>query len=99
MQIDIGGLDKAAVLAALVNSSQPLLLTGWMDPNSTRTMTVADAHEEMLTKVRSQSRLYFDYLWGRPIKVDLSGSSFDPSNYDRDNKRPAADVVNELRNR
>ena len=80
--INLAGLDKAAVLAALYNASRPLGM-GFLryDPAD---MTVEEARE--LLKKYS----YFDYLKGRVMKVDLLGDSFDPWLYDRDNGKGAA---------
>ena len=55
-------------------------------------MTYDDANAILHLRTRSPSyndfeenRYYFNYVFGRPIKVDLADeSSFDPDNYDRD---------------
>jgi len=93
--VSIEGLDKAAVLAALYNRS----ITGGMgffhyDPTP---MTVEQAREifrsfERVTKKflfwtiekRPAARyIYFDYLQGRPMKVDLTSDiEFDATWYD-----------------
>lgn len=81
--VDIKGLNKAEVLAALYNNPKPLGL-GFLhfDP---RDMTVAEA-EEILNQTT-----YFDYLKGRVMKVDLSSDdSFEEWLYDRDNGKGAA---------
>lgn len=89
--VDIKGLNKAEVLAALYNNSKPLGL-GFMhfDPMD---MTVAEA-EEILNQTT-----YFDYLKGRVMKVDLSSDdSFEEWLYDRDNGKGAAQrVIDSLR--
>lgn len=41
--------------------------------------------------VKNNPSLYFDYVNGRPLKVDLSGDEFDPYLYDRDNGEGVAD--------
>jgi hypothetical protein len=41
-------------------------------------------------QVLGRRRLYFDYLYGRCLKVDLSGDQVDPWGYDRDNGGPGA---------
>ena len=69
----------AQVLAALVNSTSPV---GWgrSDPMANKTMTQGDAEEFLQGK-----RPYVDYVWGRPIKVNLSSlPSLDLRLYDRD---------------
>ena len=81
--IDIKGLNKAEVLAALYNNSKPLGL-GFLhfDPKE---MTVAEAEEIM------KQTTDFDYLKGRVMKVDLtSDDSFEEWLYDRDNGNGAA---------
>lgn len=89
--VDIKGLNKAEVLAALYNNSKPLGL-GFLhfDPMD---MTVAEA-EEILNQTT-----YFDYLKGRVMKVDLSSDdSFEEWLYDRDNGKGAAQrVIDSLR--
>jgi hypothetical protein len=88
--IDITGLDKAAVLAALYNASRPLGM-GFMQYDS-KPMTAADAAPFL------ESRTDFDYLKGRVMKVDLKGNTFDPRWYDRDNgDGAAAKAVDALR--
>lgn len=83
-KIVISDLNKADVLAALYNASRPLGL-GFLHytPND---MTRDEAQYEM----RGNPSLYFDYLNGRVMKVDLSKDSFDPWLYDRDNGQGAA---------
>ena len=41
-------------------------------------------------KLIDAGKTYFDYLKGRVMKVDLGGNDFDPSWYDRDNGKGAA---------
>jgi hypothetical protein len=79
--IDMQG-QKAKVLAALYNASKPLGM-GFMhfDPAP---MTEAEAAEIL------SEREHFDYLKGRVMKLSLSGESFDPRLYDRDNGEGAA---------
>jgi len=82
--INIKGLDKAEVLAALYNASQPLGM-GFLhyDP---KPWTAEDAREYM----EEYGGLYFDYVKGRVMKVDLSHSDFDEWGFDRDNGQGAA---------
>lgn len=89
--IDIKGLSKAAVLAALYNASKPLGLGMFQfDP--------APITEEEASKLLKETT-YFDYLKGRVMKVDLqSDDSFDERLYDRDNGPGAAQrAVSKLR--
>ena len=80
--IDISGMNKAAVLAALYNHSHPLGMgVVHFDPAP---MSAYEA-EKLL-----EDFTYFDYLKGRVMKVDLKGDTLDPCLYDRDNGEGAA---------
>lgn len=106
-QVDITGLDKAEVLAALYNRSAPMGLGVLQARSGEMTVVVArqcidgeDDHARNFPNVAKRGReLDFDYLFGRPLKVNLSGDSFDPWLYDRDNggSGTAARLVAELR--
>lgn len=89
--VDIKGLNKAEVLAALYNNSKPQGL-GFLHFDA-KDMTVAEA-EELLKQTT-----YFDYLKGRVMKVDLShDDSFEERLYDRDNGNGAAEkAISSLR--
>ena len=82
--IDISGLNKADVLAALYNGARPQGL-GFLhyDPAPMTT-------EEAQVHLDNQPFGYFDYLIGRVMKVDLSKDVLDTYLYDRDNGRGAA---------
>lgn len=80
--IDLKGLDKAAVLAALYNASKPQGM-GFMHYDSTP-MMVEEARQLL------ERGAYFDYLKGRVMKVDLGGDTLDTWGYDRDNGDGAA---------
>lgn len=83
--IDISGLSKAAVLAALYNAARPQGM-GFLH-YSPQPMSEAEA-EGILTEI-----IRFDYLRGRVMKVDLSGDAFEERLYDRDNGQGAAAFV------
>lgn len=83
--IDISGLDKAEVLAALFNASKQQGM-GALDSSGKRNMTIEEARE--LTDQRGEQ--YYDYLKGRIMKVDLSKDELNPRLYDRDNGHGAA---------
>lgn len=74
--IDLRGLDKADVLAALYNRSRPQGL-GFLQATS-GDMTREEAAELL------KEHTYFDYLHGRVMKVNLAGDTFSPHLYDRD---------------
>lgn len=83
--IDITGLDKAEVLSTLFNASKQQGM-GFMDSSGVEDMTVEGARE-----ILSVDRpLYFDYLKGRVMKVNLSEDAFSPALFDRDNGQGAA---------
>jgi len=81
--INISTLDKAEVLAALYNNSKQQGM-GFMDARGGRQITKEQA-AELLGK-----GTYFDYLYGRVMKVELRGDTLDPWLYDRDNGEGAA---------
>lgn len=89
--IDIKGLNKAAVLAALYNASRPL---GMGILHYTPDDMTSEQAEELLKKHQ-----YFDYLQGRVMKVNLeSDDGFEERLYDRDNGQgAAARAVDEIR--
>ena len=90
--ISLEGLKKADVLAALYNGSRPLGM-GFLqyDPEP---MTTEEAAECIVrhTSIRFNGEpiIYFDYLKGRVMKVELAGDELDPRPYDRDNGPGAA---------
>jgi hypothetical protein len=81
-QIDLTGLDKADVLAALYNAWRHQGM-GFLQARP-GAMT-RDEAAELLKK-----QTYFDYLHGKVMKVDLSGDTLDTWGYDRDLGRGAA---------
>lgn len=83
--INISGLDKAEVLAALFNASRQQGL-GVLDLSGASPMTVDDARR--YTSQGGDQR--YDYLLGRVMKVDLSGDQLRTALYDRDNGPGAA---------
>jgi len=103
--IDISGLDKAELLAALVNAAEPL---GMGKLSAGKGQFTADEakewiangqwHDSEYSRDIKREWLYFDYVRGRPIKCDLSGDTLDPRLYDRDQGAgAAARVVASLR--
>ncbi len=85
MEIDISGLDRATVLAALYNGARPQ-----------QSGFAAYDPEPMDTEMAGGllgGRNYFDYVQGRVMKVDLDGETLDPYLYDRDNGEGAAFMV------
>lgn len=92
-EIDITGLSKGQVLAALFNASAPQGMGFLQAANGPQVMDLETAEEI------TREYLVFDYLFGRPLKVDLSGQSFDPMLFDRDNggNGTAQKIINQLR--
>ena len=80
--MNIKGMDKAAVLAALYKHAQ--------------TQGLGVLHYQLgdisLEEARDllKTQTYFDYLKGRVLKVDLSRDELDERLYDRDNGPGAA---------
>lgn len=94
--IPIIGLDKAEVLAALYNYAQPQGM-GFMHFNP-KLMTREEAQEEINWRQKEiddgyADQLYFDYLRGRVMKVDIAGDELDERLYDRDNGQGAAEKI------
>ncbi len=90
--INIQGIDKAKLVAALYNRSQPLGF-GFYVPESNLSMTQATAQTYL-----DNGQTYFDYLRGRVMKIDVSGDEIDAILYDRDNGLGAArEVVDAIR--
>ena len=81
--ISLIGLDKARVFASLYNRARPQGL-GFLH-FTPQDMTIEEARREF-----GECNGYYDYVHGRVMKVDLSGDSFDPWLYDRDNGDGAA---------
>lgn len=76
--ISIEGLDKAEVLKALYDNSHEQGF-GILRTVPDGTVTVERCRELL------KERTYFDYLYGRIIKVNLSKDEFEEWLYDRDN--------------
>lgn len=82
--MDIKGISKATVLAALYNASRP------------QGMGFLQAKPGYLSEKEAQALLdagqtYFDYLHGRVMKIDLSTDDLRTALYDRDNGQGAAE--------
>ena len=88
--VNIEGLDKAEVLAALFNASKQQGM-GFIHTNGRAEMTVSDARELL------EKESYFDYLRGRVMKIKIQ-DTLSTWGYDRDNGEGAvARVVATLR--
>lgn len=91
--ISLEGLNKAAVLAALYNASRQQGM-GFFQSRGATEMTEEQAQQEL----DANPRLYFDYLHGRVMKIDLRTDDLEERLYDRDNGQgAAARVIEQLR--
>lgn len=90
--IDISGIEKPVLLAALYNASKQQGL-GFMHDRGATGMTEEQAADEIERQGYS-----FDYLHGRVMKVDIRNDDLSVWLYDRDNGQgAAAKVVASLR--
>ena len=86
MKVNIKGLNKAEVLAILYNNSK-LQGLGFLNKKE-GTITIEEA-SELLNK-----QTYFDYLYGKVMKIDLSSDDeFDSTLYDRYNGEGSAEFL------
>lgn len=89
--MDISGMNKAEVLAALYNASRQQGM-GFLDPDGQKQMNVEQAKKEL------ERTTYLDYLNGRVMKIDLSSDELRTALYNRDNGQNAAeDALSHLR--
>lgn len=89
--IDITGLDKAEVLAALFNGSKQQGM-GFLDERGAVDMTADQARDILKQTVD------FDYLYGRIMKISLRDNQLNAWLYDRDNGQGAAEaIIDDLR--
>ena len=82
--MDITGLSKAAVLAALYNASRPQRM-GFLHYDPTPMI------EAQAQQILDRGATYFDYLQGRVMKIDLAGNEIETWLYNRDNGPNAAE--------
>lgn len=77
--VDISGLDKLEVVRALWTHSRPALFfaDNKVDPPS--------FDKAQAERILASDRPYFDYLCGRVMKTNFSGSQLCPRLYNRDN--------------
>lgn len=91
--IDIKGVSKAKILAALWNASKQQGM-GFIHNRGARGqhMTTEEAQAEIDSRLALSTRkeIYFDYLHGRVMKVNLTGDVLDTGGYDMDNGTHAA---------
>lgn len=80
--IEITGLSKADVLAALFNNAKTVG-NGYLSAGFSFGNMTSEQAQEIID--RRHPEMYFDYVKGRPLKVKLEGDFFDETLYDRDN--------------
>ncbi len=91
--VNIKGMNKAEVLLALWKASQMqgMSFLGFLASGE---LTLSQARKEIQerkhTSFDGMDSIYFDYLNGKVMKVDLGKDEFDPRLYDRDNGDGAA---------
>lgn len=102
-KIDIKGIDKADLLAALYNNASPMGM-GFLQARpgqmtregALELMEAGDDSSRMFPNMKR--RMYFDYVYGRPLKVNLEGDELETSLYNRDWGKDAAEqIVESLR--
>lgn len=68
--IEITGLDRNVVLAALCNNTPPLGM-GAMNPKAMEKITADDCAKEFEGRIERNDVFSFDYVFGRPVKVNF----------------------------
>ena len=84
--VDIAGMDKSTVLAALYNNARVQGMGMMM-------MTPIDMTEKEAQALLDTGQTYFDYVKGRVMKVDLNKDELDTDLYNRDNGAESAEKV------
>lgn len=94
--VSIKDIPKNELLAALYNNSKPLGL-GMLHFDPTP-MSLDDA-QNMIEDLKKEGRdLFFDYVKGRVMKVDITGDEMKTWSYNRDIGEGAAErIVESLR--
>lgn len=96
-ELDITGIDRAELLAALFNGTSPLGM-GAFRPSAHEPMTVEQARE-VVQAYGGAKNLHFDYVRGRSIKVWFLGNTLSRVDlYDRDaGIGKCSEIVQQLR--
>lgn len=88
--VNISGIPKEIVLEALYNAAMP------RNGEAVPAITIEDARQVLV----NNSRKVVGKLFGKILKVDLSGKAINPRQYDRYNGRgKCAEAVSRLRRR
>ncbi len=98
-KVNIAGLDKAELFAALYNHAQPLGMgrlqydpTPLTKESAQKLMEAGDDSSRMFPGFAKKG-LYFDYVKGRPLKINLEGDEMETSLYNRDQGDGAAEKI------
>jgi len=86
MNINIKDKNKAEVLSKLFNASKPQGM-GFLQPHNDP-MEIEEAQNLI-----DEGILYFDYIRGRVMKIDLSSDELNTTLYDRDNGEGAGELA------
>lgn len=86
--MDIRGLDKARVLKALYNASKLIAPMAMLTGQTRGNLTTEEAR-----KVLAEHAPYYDYLYGRVLKVYLDENDLNLLLYDRDNGQGAGEFA------
>lgn len=108
MEISIAGLDKAELLAAFFNASRPMGMGVLQAVYGPTVMTREDAlrifdegttdYPHMPNINGPNTNLYFDYVYGRPLKINLKEDTMSTALFDRDNgEGRGQEVINSVR--
>ena len=84
--MNIKGMSKAKILTELFNGASPIGMGAFHK-------MVHDMNEGNAEQIIERGQVYFDYLHGRPLKIDLSGDELDTYLYNRDNGEGKAEEI------
>ena len=83
-EIDISGIDKPSLLAALYNNARPMGMGVLHARGQMSRKDAVGASTRGDDSILQKECWEFDYLFGRPLKIDLGGDEAEPWLYDRD---------------
>ena len=86
--VDITGIDKAELLSALFNGSKQQGI-GFLSARGRSNVS----RDDSVSIIAARTDLYFDYLYGRVLKVDLNENPMWTGLYNRDNGDQAAEKI------
>jgi hypothetical protein len=99
MEVDISGLDKVKVLQALYNAKVPMGMgmlhydpEPLLDDEAKRVIELHTYTDKQLDG-SDETSCYFDYVGGRPLKVDIAPDTVSMRLYDREGGEGMGDFV------